>query len=125
MPYREFYDLEVYKSCRAFRKHVSKTVRNNFPKTEQFLLSSQLLDASRSVTANLAEGHGRYYYQENIHFCRVARGSLSECLDHIFCAYDESYLDDAALSDLMMLHEQCMKQLNAYISHLKRKKASS
>ncbi len=125
MPYEEFYDLNVYKDCRAFRKSVSWIVRNKIPKWERYLLSSQLLDASRSVTANIAEGHGRYYFKENIHFCRIARGSLTECLEHLFCAFDESYLDENTLNEVKDLHNQCLKQLNAYISYLNRKNRSA
>jgi four helix bundle protein len=66
--YKHFYDMPVYKSCRNFRIEVSKIVRKNFPKEERFLLSAQLLDAARSITANLAEGFGRFHYQENIQF---------------------------------------------------------
>lgn len=121
MAYKEFYDLNVYKNCRIFRKKISTIVRCNFPKSERYLLSSQLLDASRSVTANIAEGHGRYYFKENIHFCRIARGSLTECLDHLLCAFDESYLDEKTFIEMKALQSRCLKQLNAYITHLKGK----
>ena len=50
----------------------------------------QLIRATRSITANIAEGHGRYHFQENIQFCRQARGSLTETLDHLICAQDEN-----------------------------------
>jgi four helix bundle protein len=35
--------------------------KKHFPPSEKFLLTAQILDASRSITANIAEGHGRYY----------------------------------------------------------------
>ena len=125
MAYREFYDLDVYQDCREFRKMISLIIKRRFPQKERYLLTSQLLDASRSVTANIAEGHGRHYYQENIHFCRIARGSLSECLEHLFCAFDESYLDEQTLAELQEFHKRCMKRLNAYISYLNQKKRNS
>ncbi len=80
--YNHFYDLPVYKACRAFRKKVSSVVRKNYPKPEEYHLKAQVLDSSRSVTANIAEGFGRFHYQENIQFCRQARGSLDEILEH-------------------------------------------
>ena len=115
-----FYELDVYKSCRSFRIKVSQIVRNRFPKSEQFLLSSQLLDASRSVTANIAEGNGRFYYKENMHFCRIARGSLNESFEHLMCAHDESYVDATILKEMQLEYKDCLKLLNAYISYLKR-----
>ena len=62
---RNFEDLELYKACRKFRQDISNVVRT-FPKDEKHRLVDQLLRCSRSITANIAEGHGRYHFQENI-----------------------------------------------------------
>ena len=51
--------LEVWKECRMLRKDVSLLVKG-FPIEEKFRLNDQLIRASRSVTANIAEGHGRF-----------------------------------------------------------------
>ena len=83
-----FRELEVWKESRNFRKSVSELVKK-FPEFEKYKLVDQLLRASRSITANIAEGYGRYHYQENIQFCRHSRGSLMECMDHLICAMDE------------------------------------
>jgi four helix bundle protein len=91
MGFTNFTELEVYKECRIFRKEVS-TIVKTFPKEEKFLLSSQLLDAARSITANIAEGFGRFHFQENIQFCRISRGSLTESLEHLITAFDENYI---------------------------------
>ena len=71
--YNHFYDLPIYQKCRSFRKNISNLIKEAFPKTEEYRLKSQLLDSSRSVTANIAEGFGRFHYQENIQFCRQTR----------------------------------------------------
>ncbi len=68
--YDHFYDLPVYQKCRSFKKNVSKIVKAHFPKYKEYHLKSQVLDSSRSVTANIAEGFGRFHYQENIQFSR-------------------------------------------------------
>ena len=90
--FNHFYDLPVYKICRAFRKKISSIASNTFPKAEVYYLKAQVLDSSRSVTANIAEGFGRFHHQENIQFCREARGSLTETLEHMITAYDEKYI---------------------------------
>ena len=63
-----FYDLPVYKTCRGFRKKISSIAKKYFPKLEEYLLKAQMLDSSRSLTANIAEGFGRFHHQENIQF---------------------------------------------------------
>ena len=122
MAFQNFYDLDVYKKCRIFRKEVSNIVKKHFPSHERFLLSAQILDSSRSVTANISEGHGRFHYQENIQFCRVARGSLSETLEHLITAFDENYITNEILEKMKKQYDDCLYSLNSYIAYLIRKK---
>src|SRR5215471_3411314 len=98
--YNHFYELPVYKTRRAFRKKVSAIAKNSFPKTEQFLLTAQILDSSRSITANIAEGFGRFHHQENIQFTRQSRGSLGETMEHMITAYDDKYITKGALTEI-------------------------
>ncbi|NOT51778.1 MAG: four helix bundle protein [Chitinophagaceae bacterium] len=114
--YNHYYELPVYKTCRAFRKKISAIARKNFPKLEEYHLKMQVLDSSRSITANIAEGFGRLHYQENIRFCRQSRGSFSETLEHMITAYDEKYIAREILSEI---NRDCLKQLNGYIKYLK------
>lgn len=123
MAFINFYELEVYKQCRKFRKQVSFIVKNNFPKEEKFQLTSQILNSSRSVTANIAEGHGRFHFQENIQFVRISRGSLSETLDHLITAFDENYISKEELEDFKIQYDQCLKLLNGYIRYLQKSKS--
>jgi len=99
--YDHFYDLPVYKTCRAFRKLISTIVNNHYPKTEEYRLKSQVLESSRSITANIAEGFGRFHYQENIQFCRQARGSLAQTMDHIITSFDEGFITKKYLKKLI------------------------
>jgi four helix bundle protein len=87
---RTFEDLEVWTVCRELRKELSELART-FPLEERYRLSDQLIRAARSVTANIAEGYGRFHYQENIQFVRQARGSLFEVIDHLIVACDTVY----------------------------------
>jgi four helix bundle protein len=116
--FQDFTKLEVYKAARQFRKDISLLVKKNFPSNEKYLLSAQILDASRSITANIAEGHGRFYFQENLRFCRIARGSLSETLEHLITAYDEEYITNEVLVEQKKNYDNLLKLLNGYIKHL-------
>ena len=116
-----FEDLEVWKEARKYRITISELVKT-FPREEKYKLVDQLIRSARSISANIAEGYGRYHYQENIQSCRQARGSLMETLDHLICANDEKYLDDELLNKLRVHYALVLKILNGYILYLKNRK---
>ncbi|GAA4394964.1 four helix bundle protein [Nibrella viscosa] len=120
MGYQNFTELEVYKECRQFRMGVSALVKSCFPPDEKFRLSDQIIRSSRSITANIAEGHGRHYYKENIQFCRTSRASLSETLEHLITAFDEKYISNEQLLDYKAKVDLCGRLLNGYITFLKK-----
>lgn len=117
-----FEELEVWKEARKFRMAISAIVKQ-FPKQETYMLANQMLRSSRSVPANIAEGFGRFHFQENIQFCRQARGSLTETMDHIICAYDEKLIDIQTCRELRLKYQTCLRLLNGYISYLKKSKS--
>jgi four helix bundle protein len=78
-----FESLEVWKKCRQFRIEISDLLKA-FPDEEKYRLIDQLKRSARSITANIAEGHGRFHYLDNLKFCRNAHGSLNEVLDHLY-----------------------------------------
>ena len=75
-----FEDLEVYKAARAYRRRIYKLVKL-LPPEEKYALGQQMRRSAISITNNIAEGHGRYNWQDNVRFCRIARGSLCETVD--------------------------------------------
>ncbi|MEO8886002.1 MAG: four helix bundle protein [Mucilaginibacter sp.] len=115
-----FEDLDVWKKCRQLRNDISVLLKK-FPDEEKYRLIDQLKRCSRSVTANIAEGHGRFHYLDNLKFCRNARGSLNEVLDHLICANDESIINDQQLQEYRKQYDECFRLLNGYISFLKNK----
>ncbi|MFT6216694.1 MAG: four helix bundle protein [Roseivirga sp.] len=121
MSIQSFTDLEVWKKARLLRKSIS-TLTHKFPADEKFKLTDQIKRSSRSITANIAEGYGRFHYQENIQFCRIARGSLTETLDHLIVAYDEEYIDEQTLKEFESQLTEVKKILNGYIKYLAKAK---
>jgi four helix bundle protein len=115
--YKGFEGLIVYQEARAYRKRISKLAAG-FPPAERYSLADQIKRSSRSVTANIAEGYGRYHYKEFIQFCRQARGSLMETLDHLLCAFDESYITEETLNDCRLEHQKVLALLNGFINYL-------
>lgn len=121
---KNFKDLEVWQKARLLRNDISKMTKS-FPKDEKFKLIDQMIRASRSVTANIAEGYGRFHYQENIQFCRHSRGSLTELQDPLTVALDETYLSVEVEIELNKKIEECIRMLNGYIRFLKNSKNES
>ena len=76
-----FEQLELWKKVREFKNEVAKEVRK-WPAEEKFKLIAQIIRSSRSINALLAEGHGRFTFADQLHFCIQARGSLSETINH-------------------------------------------
>jgi len=122
---RTFEDLECWKAGRQLRLFISKKVIPLLPRNEQFELVSQLKRASRSVTANIAEGFGRFHFRDNYKFCSNARGSLFEVLDHLITANDDGFLDEEILIEARALSESTRRLLSGYMSYLQRSASGS
>jgi four helix bundle protein len=121
---RTFEDLDVWKVCRGLRTQIATTV-STFPKEEQYRLRDQLIRASRSVTANLAEGYGRFHYAENIQFARQARGSLYEVIDHLTVAREEKLISDEIFTSIRESVLRAVLVVNGFIRYLSKAKTSS
>ena len=119
---KDFRDLEVWKEARDFRNKII-SVTKKFSADEKYKLTDQIIRSSRSVNANIAEGHGRFHYQENIQFCRQARGSLSETLDHLIVALDCEYISEKQFKEFEEQYNLILKILNGYISYLQKRKS--
>lgn len=121
MEIRSFEDLECWKSATELRRNISIMVKT-FPSIEKYALTDQLIRASRSVTNNIAEGYGRFHFQENIQFCRHSRGSLYEVVDHLIIAKDEKYISEEEFESCKKLLNKNLALLNGYINYLMNQK---
>lgn len=103
------------------RQKITRRVKQ-FPSEEKYRLVDQIVRAARSVTANIAEGYGRFHYQEYVQFCRHARGSLYELIDHLIVAQEEGLITGAELQEFRFDVENCLAVLNGFINYLLRAK---
>ena len=117
----DFRDLNVWKVCRDLRIMIWKLCKR-FPSEEKFRLTDQMVRASRSSTSNIAEGHGRFHFQENIQFCRQSRGSLFELIDHTMVAEECEYISIEEKEELIEHIVSAIRLLNGYIKYLKGRK---
>ena len=114
-------DLEVYKISVDIRQAISKFSKE-LPNEEKYKLKDQMVRSSRSVTANISEGYGRFHYQEQIQYCRQARGSLFELKDHLSVALEECYIDENKFKSKVENIENAIKKINGYIKYLQKQK---
>lgn len=120
MAYQSFEDLEVWKKARQLKKEIITLVKE-FPADEKYRLTDQLKRSSRSVGTQIAEGHGRNTWPDKHRFCIIARGSLSETLNHLIDAFDEEIIDDNKLKYFREQITEVGKLLNGYILFLDKK----
>ena len=124
-PVKDFTDLDVWKAAREMRRQIYALAKT-LPDYEKFGLASQLRRAAVSVTANLAEGYGRFGYQENAQFCRQARGSIYELRDHVITCTDEGFVGNDQGSHLDAGLQRVATILNGYLrATLARKESDS
>jgi four helix bundle protein len=87
-----------------------------FPDTERFGLTSQIRRAAVSVPSNIAEGAARKSKPELLHFCAVARGSLSEVDTQLQIADRLGFAERT--SELQELLDRTFARLNALMKSL-------
>lgn len=121
---RTFEDLECWQACREVHVFTVRQIIPVLPKDEKYRLADQLLRASRSGTADIAEGYGRFHYLDTAKFCSNARGSVYEVLDHLITAEIETLISAELLASGREKVEAAIRLLNGYIHYLQDKSKS-
>jgi four helix bundle protein len=117
--------LNVWRRAMDFAVWVCKNVVPLLPADERFALASQLRRSVQSIPANIAEGYGRFYYQDNIRFCYIARGSLEEMRSHLEFAREMDYLPAQVNARGFEEMETVRKLISGYITYLKTNRPGS
>ncbi|WP_048922085.1 four helix bundle protein [Rufibacter radiotolerans] len=78
--YLQLNDIEAYKAAFKLSNYVWEIV-TKWGHFEKEMVGKQFARAVDSLSANLAEGFGRFGKKDKINFYRFARGSVYECLD--------------------------------------------
>lgn len=117
--HQSFTELEVWKKARELKNEISELTKA-FPNEEKFRLTDQMIRSSRSINSNIAEGHGRFTFKEQIHFCIQARGSLSETYNHLIDALDCNFITQELLTYFKTKIDEVERLLNGYIAYLRK-----
>jgi four helix bundle protein len=115
----DFKDLEVWRKSMQLVKKVYHLTRQ-FPKSEQYGLTSQIRRSAVSIPSNIAEGHARIGIKEYQHFISIALGSSAELETQIILGQELEYpfADD---SEMLQSIQSIRMMLNKLYSSLSRK----
>ncbi len=112
-------ELNVYTESLRF----SNKIWDIFSKWDYFekkTIGQQLVRSADSISANIAEGYGRYHYKENLKFCYYSRGSLEETRDWLRKAFHRKLIPDNTKDDIEIFLEKFPISLNSYIKYIKK-----
>ncbi len=93
------------------------------PAEEKYDMAQQIRRSSKSITANIAEGYGRYHYLDSLKFYSNARGSLNETLSHFINARVLGYVEEPYFARVYGLIRQTERALNGYMSYVRKQRA--
>ncbi len=119
---KDFRDLEVYQLANKLTVEVYKFVET-LPNKERYCLIDQLIRASSSIGANIAEGFGRYHTKEYLRFLYIARGSLMEVLHFLVLSSELDYLDQKLFNKFEQEINVMGVKLNNLIAALAKRQA--
>ena len=95
-----------------------------FPKDEQFGLTNQIRRAAVSVTSNIAEGFGRFYFKDKLVFFYHSRGSLFEVKHFLEISFRMGYITDEEKNNLFIKLNNLSVKLNNFISSIGKQNAN-
>lgn len=114
--------LQIWQRSLEFARLVCKEIIPQLPTQEKWALADQLRRSVQSIPANIAEGYGRYYFQESVRFCYIACGSLEETFSHLTLAHRLQYIPETAYKKLSEEIQELRRMLNGYLAFLKASK---
>jgi four helix bundle protein len=114
--------LNAWREAKDFAVLVYKTILPKLPSEEKWGIGMQLRRASQSISTNIAEGFGRYYYQDMVRFCYIARGSLEESISLVSLSFELGFINEDEKQSVIIKSVKLLQIINGYISYLKKSK---
>ena len=117
MSFYNLEDLEVYQLAESFGDEVWFVV-HEWEYFAKDTLGKQLVRSADSISANIAEGYGRYHYKENKNFCYFSRGSIIETKGWLKKSKNRQLLSEEKFDLLYEKLQTIHIKLNAYIKFI-------
>jgi len=110
-------DIEVYNLAETFAEDIWNIVIA-LPTIAKDTMGKQLIRSAESISANIAEGFGRYHYKDNKNFCYYSRGSIIETKSWLRKALSRKLISEKEYSTLLQKLETIHLKLNIYIKYI-------
>lgn len=117
---KSFEDLDIWKLSHSLVLEIYK-ITKTFPKSEDYILTKQIIRSAQSIPANISEGMERFSKKEFLQFLIISRGSVEETKYHLILAKDLGYLEDNLFEELKNNYTILGKKINSLISSIKSK----
>ena len=91
---KNFRDLIAWQAASELVKDIANKFTKNFPKSEKYRLTDQIIRPSRSVPSQIAEGFRRSSLKDKYHFCEMGTTSGDETENHLYDAFGNKYTDN-------------------------------
>lgn len=117
MSYFNLEELEVYQLAEGFSEGIWKVVVgwDYFAKDT---VGKQMVRSADSISANIAEGYGRYHYKENRNFCYFSRGSIIETKGWLKKSKNRNLITEEEFNELFEKLQAIHLKLNAYMKFI-------
>ncbi len=83
-------------------------------------VGKQITRSADSIGANIAEGSGRYNFQDNLRFVKIARASLHETRYWLRRTYVRKLITNEQINIIKPIVDELSPKLNAYFKYLER-----
>ena len=111
-------DLDVYRLSQLFSDKIWFIVQK-WDKFAQYGIGRQITNSADSISANIAEGYGRFFIKDNIRFCFFSRGSALETKNWLLKSANRNLIAQEEYKNLLNELEIIHIKLNTYIKVLK------
>lgn len=117
MVYHDFTEMSVWQLAMEIVVDVY-SLTEKLPKREDYALCGQMREAAISISANIAEGFGRWHKKDKINFYFYSRGSACEERSHLLCGKKVGYFSDEEILPISNKYRQIVEELNKLIKSL-------
>ena len=115
---QDFRDLIVWQKAVNLSDEIYEIVEG-FPDYEKYIMVSQIIRCTTSISANIAEGNSQLYSKKEFSFANNALGSAGETKHWLEMAYRSKYIDDTTYYKLIEDTDEVIRMIIGYMKKLK------